>query len=62
MRARDEHSMQSLRAAGVAATVLGLVAYAAGVVVPYPGRAFSVTAVVVGITLLSITTDEGAAA
>ncbi|MFB6268491.1 MAG: hypothetical protein ABEH83_01005 [Halobacterium sp.] len=48
--------MHWLRAAGLAATGLGLAGYAAGVATPYPGRAFSVTAVIVGITLLSITT------
>jgi len=47
--------MHWLRAAGVAATVVGVAGYVTGVVTPYPGRAFSVTAVIVGITLLSIT-------
>lgn len=55
-RGRDDPSMHWLRAAGLAATGLGLAGYAAGVATPYPGRAFSVTAVIVGITLLSITT------
>jgi hypothetical protein len=48
--------MYWLRVAGVAATVVGVAGYVAGVATPYPGRAFSVTAVIVGITLLSITT------
>lgn len=39
---------------GVAATVLGVVGYLAGLFAAYPGRAFSVTAVMVGITVLSI--------
>ena len=39
---------------GGAFTVAGLVGYLAGVVAPYPGRAFSVTGVMVGITLLAI--------
>jgi len=39
---------------GIAVTVLGLVGYAAGVWVPYPGRSFSVTAVMVGLTLVAI--------
>lgn len=46
--------MHYLRAAGLAATALGVAGYVAGVATPYPGRAFSVTAVIVGVTLLSI--------
>ncbi|WP_435178695.1 hypothetical protein [Halorussus sp. AFM4] len=41
-------------AAGAALTVAGVVGYLVGVVEPYPGRAFSVTAVMVGVTLLAI--------
>ena len=41
-------------AAGVALTAAGLLGYAAGTQVAYPGRALSVTAVMVGITLLSV--------
>lgn len=36
---------------GSALFALGLAGYAAGVVVTYPGRAFSVTAVMAGLTL-----------
>lgn len=43
-------------ASGLALTVGGVLGYAAGVATPYPGRAFSVTAVMVGITLLAIGT------
>ena len=35
-------------------TVAGLVGYLFGVTVAYPGRAFSVTAVMVGLTLMVI--------
>ncbi|WP_266076478.1 hypothetical protein [Haladaptatus caseinilyticus] len=40
--------------AGVALTNLGLVGYLVGVSTPYPGRAFSITGVMVGITLVAI--------
>ena len=41
-------------AAGLALTVLSLVGYAAGLVAPYPGRAFSLTGLMVGLALLSV--------
>jgi hypothetical protein len=40
--------------AGAVLTVLGVVGYVVGVVAPYPGRAFSVSGVMVGLTLLAI--------
>lgn len=46
--------MNRLVAAGVLLVVLGVVGYAAGIAAPYPARAFSVTAVMVGITLIAI--------
>lgn len=46
--------MNRLVAAGTVLLVLGVVGYAAGVVVEYPARGFSVTAVMVGITLIAI--------
>lgn len=48
--------------AGGGLLVAGLLGYAAGVYVPYPGRAFSLTAVMVGIVLVLIgeTSTEGA--
>lgn len=46
--------MHRLLAIGLAATGVGTAAYAVGVVAPYPGRAFSVTLVMVGITLAAI--------
>jgi hypothetical protein len=39
---------------GIALSLLGILAYAAGVWTPYPGRAFSVTTVMVGLTLVAI--------
>lgn len=39
---------------GVISTVVGLIGYMLGVIVPYPGRAFTVAGVMVGVTFLSI--------
>ena len=49
--------MDSAFTAGIAVTAVGVVAYATGTVVAYPGRSFSLTAVMVGLTLAAI---EGA--
>lgn len=46
--------MNRERTLGIALTVLGVAGYAVGVVAPYPGRAFAVTGVMVGITLAAI--------
>lgn len=46
--------MNRTRSAGVVLTAAGVAGYLAGVATPYPGRAFTVTAVIVGITLASI--------
>ncbi|WP_135830527.1 hypothetical protein [Halorussus halobius] len=46
--------MNAAFAAGIVLTVAGLAGYAVGVTVAYPGRAFSVTGVMVGVTLLSV--------
>ncbi|SDM83591.1 hypothetical protein SAMN04487949_2750 [Halogranum gelatinilyticum] len=40
--------------AGGLLTGLGVVGYLVGAVAPYPGRAFSLSGVMVGITLLAI--------
>ncbi|NIB98372.1 hypothetical protein [Halobacterium sp. R2-5] len=53
--------MHWLRAVAVGVSAAGLAGYVAGVAAPYPGRAFSITALIVGITLLSITTGGAAA-
>lgn len=49
--------MDRVVVAGVALTVLGLVGYVVGVFAPYPGRAFSVTGVMVGLTLVAVGGD-----
>jgi hypothetical protein len=49
--------MDRVVAAGVALTVLGLLGYVVGVFAPYPGRAFSVTGVMVGLTLVAVGGD-----
>ena len=46
--------MNRLVAAGLGLVALGFLGYAAGIAVAYPGRALSVTAVMVGVTLLAI--------
>lgn len=46
--------MNAVLVVGGTLTVVGLAGYLVGVVAPYPGRAFSVTGVMVGITLLAI--------
>lgn len=40
--------------AGVGLTVAGLAGYAAGIAMAYPGRAFSLTAIMTGITLVLV--------
>lgn len=46
--------MNTVLVAGGLLTLAGLAAYTIGVVAPYPGRAFSVTSVMLGVTLLAI--------
>lgn len=46
--------MNTVMGVGVGLTLLGSAAYALGVVNPYPGRAFSLTALMVGVTLAAI--------
>lgn len=55
-------AMRRLFAAGGLLAGLGLVGYAAGVVVPYEGRAFSVTAFMLGVTMLAIGSGGGSEA
>jgi len=47
---------------GAGLTVAGVCGYVGGVVVAYPGRAFSLTAIMVGITLAAIGDHRGAGA
>lgn len=56
--------MSRERLAGTGLFVLGVVGYVVGIYVEYPGRAFSITAVMVGIALVAIarrTSTEGPA-
>jgi hypothetical protein len=46
--------MNRTTAAGAALTVAGVAGYVVGVLAPYPGRAFSITGVMVGITLFAV--------
>lgn len=46
--------MNGALAAGTGLTAVGLLGYVVGVAAAYPGRAFSVTAVLVGVTLFAI--------
>jgi len=42
------------RSAGIASVSLGLIGYVAGIYAAYPGRALSLTAVMVGIALIGV--------
>lgn len=46
--------MNRLVAFGAALVALGVLGYGIGIVVDFPGRAFSVTAIMIGITLIAI--------
>lgn len=46
--------MHRVAAAGTVVLALGLVGYAVGIETAYPGRAFSVTAIMVGIGLVGL--------
>lgn len=46
--------MNVVLALGLALTGLGVVGYLAGLVTPYTGRAFSLTALMVGVTLVAV--------
>lgn len=46
--------MDRLRTAGGVLTVAGVVGYLAGTVTAYPGRSLSLTAVMVGLTILAV--------
>lgn len=46
--------MNRLSWLGLVLLVAGVAGYVAGVVADYPGRAFSVTAVMIGLTLLAV--------
>lgn len=46
--------MKRILAAGIILTGVGVVGYVGGVFVAYEGRAFSVTALMLGISLLAV--------
>ncbi|MBX0324596.1 hypothetical protein EGH21_16325 [Halomicroarcula sp. F13] len=46
--------MQSVSLVGAALTVAGILGYALGVTTPYPGRSFSMTALMLGLTVLAV--------
>ncbi|WP_170083319.1 hypothetical protein [Haloarcula rubripromontorii] len=50
--------MNTVLALGLGLTAVGLAGYVAGVAVPYPGRAFSVTALLAGMTLLAVSRSD----
>ena len=50
--------MNTQRVAGIGLVVAGLAGYIAGTFVAYPGRAFSVTAVIVGIGVAAISRPQ----
>jgi len=54
--------MDRIFATGLVITGLGVAGYTLGIVTAYPGRAFSVTAVLVGIATLAIGYGNGGAA
>jgi len=54
--------MNATFAIGAALTVVGVAAYVVGVARPFPGRSFSVAAVMIGISLLAVSGREGAEA
>ena len=51
--------MDSAFVAGLIVTAIGIAGYAVGTTVAYQGRAFTLTAVMVGLTLVAIGTANG---
>jgi len=51
--------MNATTAAGLGLTILGLAGYVVGLAVPYPGRSFSLTALMVGLTVAAIARTDG---
>ncbi|MFC6864480.1 MULTISPECIES: hypothetical protein [Haloarcula] len=51
--------MHTAAIAGALLTAVGLGGYAVGVLVPYSGRAFSLTALMLGLTLLTVGRAQG---
>ena len=46
--------MNTVSGTGLRLSVAGVAGYLVGVAAPFPGRAFSLTAVMVGVTLLAV--------
>lgn len=51
--------MNRLLVIGLVCTTVGLVGYTVGIVVAYPGRSFSVSLSMIGVTLLAIGVHAG---
>lgn len=51
--------MNGVLVAGLLVTVISLIGYGLGIVTVYPGRAFTVTGIMLGLTLLAIGRSEG---
>ncbi len=53
--------MNPISTTGAVLLAVGLVGYGVGVTTPYPGRAFSLTAITLGVALVAIgpSLDEG---
>lgn len=51
--------MNGVLGAGIVLTGLGIAGYTIGIVTEFPGRAFSVTAMMVGVTLVAIGRANG---
>lgn len=47
-------------AAGVALTAASVLGYLVGVLAAYPGRAFALSGIMVGITVVAVSVGEGA--
>ncbi|WP_324662863.1 hypothetical protein [Haloarcula sediminis] len=54
--------MNIVSGSGLALSAGGVVGYLVGVAAPFPGRAFSLTAVMVGVTLLAVGRSDAAEA
>jgi hypothetical protein len=55
--------MERQRLVGITLTIAGLIGYISGIYIAYPGRAFSIAVLMVGIALAAIpasTSSEGA--
>lgn len=46
---------------GAVLSVIGTAGYVAGIAVSYPGRAFSLTAIMIGITFVLVARNDGRA-